>query len=73
MSSLISHRNITQEQTIERGKDSAESRLFWQAIARKAAYQEIVSIVLVVLMFSIAGAAMLTGVFTWIKWILNEL
>ncbi|HMF27158.1 MAG TPA: hypothetical protein VKE42_00210 [Candidatus Cybelea sp.] len=60
-------------QVVARGADSADVREFWQAVARKAAYQEIVSNLLVALMFTIAGAAMLTGICTWIRWALSEL
>ena len=54
-----------------RGEDSAEVRLFWQAVARKSTQQEIVSNVLLILMFSVAGLAMVTGFITWIKWIIG--
>jgi hypothetical protein len=61
------------DQVIERGADSADIRLFWQAVARKSAFQEIVSNALLILMFTIAGAAMLTGIITWIILTLSAL
>jgi hypothetical protein len=60
-------------QVIERGNDSADVRIFWQAVARKAAFQEIVSNILLVLILITMGAAILTGFFTWIRWILSKL
>jgi hypothetical protein len=53
-----------------RGGDPAEVRLFWQAVARKATHQEIISNVILICIFTIASLAMLTGVVTWIRWLL---
>jgi hypothetical protein len=55
----------------ERGLDSAEVREFWQAVARKAAFQEIMATGLLIVMFSVAGLAMVTGVITWIRWLMS--
>jgi hypothetical protein len=57
----------------QRGSDSAEVREFWQAVARKSAHQEIVSTGLLIVIFSISGLAMLTGIITWIKWLTTAL